>query len=159
MRGAPRGELGAGLKDRIGGRLRHQALTHGEAVLSAEQQGQRGGSDRVLGNIFLNPVERRVTLVDDHIAQVEPAAVDIATTHANDDEGQASQAIPRHVFGSGRPFFDDDHHGAAALGADVAAELGEQCVGAEEFDDRETLPCRQWTTAGWSAGQRAGRWH
>jgi hypothetical protein len=36
---------------------------------------------------------------------------------------------------------------AAALGRDVALQLGEQCFGAEEFKDRETLPCRQWRTS------------
>ena len=95
-------------------------------MLPAEQQGQRGGGEGVFAEVRLNPVERRVAVVDNHIAHFEPAAVDLATAHAHDDEGQAPQTVLRHLSGRGHPFFEGDHHGATALRADVAAQLGEQ---------------------------------
>jgi hypothetical protein len=41
-----------------------------------------------------------------------------------------------------------DLHRAAAFGRGAALQLGEQCFGAEGFEDRETLPCPRWMTLG-----------
>ena len=79
-------------------------MAHGQALLPPEQQGQRGGGDRVLRHVGLNPLERIVAIGDGHVAQVEPAAVDRPAGDADDDEGQAGQGVLRsHPSGTGIP--------------------------------------------------------
>ena len=49
---------------------------------------------------------------------------------------------------------EGDLHRAAALGRDVALQLGEQSFGAEGFEDRETLPCPRGGLPGRALGRQ-----
>ena len=61
--------------------------------------------------------------------------------HADDHERQAGQALLGHPRRVRPAFLQGDRHGAGALGVDVAAQLGEERLGAQEFEDVQTLPC------------------
>jgi hypothetical protein len=60
----------------------------------------------------------------------------------HDHEGQADQAIEGVAGRWVEPPVERDPHGIAALGWNIAAQLGQERIGAQVFENRETLPCR-----------------
>jgi hypothetical protein len=61
---------------------------------------------------------------------------------ADDHERQADPGFHDGVTRVRQSVVQIDQDGAGSLGRDLAAQFGEQCVGAQRFEDRETLPCR-----------------
>jgi hypothetical protein len=63
--------------------------------------------------------------------------------HRTDDhKRQADQAIDRLAGWWFEPPVERDPHGDAALGRYIAAQLRQERIGAQVFENRETLPCR-----------------
>ena len=155
VRGPPGRELGPGLQDGVGGGLGHEPVPHGHAELPAQQQGQGRPVIGARGEVLLDPAKGGVALFDDHVAQIQPSIVDHLRGHADDDEGQAHSALDGHRARWGHRFLEGDQHGAGAFGGDVAADLGQECFGAEEFEDRQRLPCRH---GGPPGGALGGQW-
>ena len=159
--GPPRGELGPRLEHRIRGGLGHQPIVDGQATLPAQQEGQRRGGDRGARARFSSMRSRAgspSSTID--VAELRATVVDSTPLGRRRRRRRAGWRMrPRSSpGGAAAALVQGDHHGAAALGGDVALQLGEQCFGAERFEDRETLPCRQWTDPGCSAGPAAAPW-
>ena len=112
----------------------------------------------MIGHVVRNGVEGIISFLDNHVAQFEPAIVDRPAGHTDDDEGQADPVIAHRGARIRQPSVQFDHHGTGSFRNDRAAQLGKECLDAESFEDRETLPCRPWTIPGWSAGRTVGLW-
>ena len=101
-----------------------------------------------------DPVQRHSALVDRHVAQVEPAFVDRTVGDADDHERQARPGLHYGVTRVRQPFVQLDQDCAGSLRRDLAAQFGEQCFGAQRFEDRETLPCRRGRPPGGALGEQ-----
>ena len=165
MCGAPGRELGAGLQHGVRRRLGDETRTDGKVLLSAEQQGQRRGGDRMAGQVLGDPAEAVVPFVDHDVAQREPTVRNRFPGDPDDDEGQARPNLRQQAPRIRQPTMKIDDDGTGPLRGDRAAQLGQEGFGAEGLKDRETLPCRQCPArsrrcpiTGWSAGRRAAPW-
>ena len=146
--GTPGCELRARLQHRVGGRLGHQSVCDRTRRRGAQQERQGGRGNGLSGQVLLDPSEDRVVVGECDVAQLEPGRVDGSPGHAHDDERQADQAIDGLARRWVAPPAERDQHGGTALGRNIAAQLGQERIGAQVFENRETLPCRGWTTPG-----------
>ena len=137
----PGGILRPRLENRVGGRLRHQPVLDRAPGRATEQQGERPGRDRVVSQVLLDVGEGRVVFGRYDVAQLEPGLADGAAGHAEHDEGEAGQPLGRHAGRSGQGRVEHEPHRGVALERDVAAQLGDEFLGPEVFENRETLPC------------------
>ena len=91
--------------------------------------------------MLFDPLEHRIVLRERDVAQLEPCRVDIAPGCTDDHEGQAEEAIERLARWWVEAPVERNPYGKAALGRNVASQLGQERIGAEVFENRETLPC------------------
>ena len=96
----------------------------------------------MLGLVRRDALQGRIVRGHGHVAELgsHPSATvpRVTPTTTNGRLARRSSATPA---GSGRPSSRGSRHGAGALGVDVAAQLGEERLGAQEFEDVQTLPC------------------
>lgn len=91
--------------------------------------------------MFFDAIESRVVLRERNIAELEPGRVDIALRCTDDHKGQAEELLAGLAGWWVEPPVERDPHGKAAFSRDIAAQLRQERIGTEVFEDRETLPC------------------
>ena len=125
MSATPGGELRPGLENGVRGRLGHEALAHRQAVLPAQQQGEGRRGNGMVGDVLRNPLQRRIALIDRHVAQIEPTVVDRTVRQAHHHERQAHSGFHHRFARVRQPLVQVDQDCASSLGRDLATQFSE----------------------------------